>query len=823
MARVQRFALYQPAGFGEEAGGGSKVIAGSEAMSEKKVEMEPYQCRGASANCPECGRRLTRFGARALVVVVAVSVGATGWVFDDSVPPQIPALHWEDRSDWINVKTGIVPAAVGDGKTDDTLAIQNALTGVRDGSVLYFPPGTYRITAPLLLKNSTGARWVGGLVVGSGRDTKWVWDGKPGETMLILNGIAYSKFVGFEVDGKGRASAGFHYQATQGFQTEVTHRYLAFRGFTNAAILENHPGEGQALAETTFENCLFENCERGVAFLQFNDYDFTFDGCEFRNCGVGVDCDHGNFYIRNCHFEGSRVVDIRDASEHGSSIRRSTSFGSQAFVSRKSSIAPLTIQDCRVDGWRNPGGAVLLSRPPVLLFDCAFSHPPRGGQQPGLPPVNVSSEGQRLIVSGNQVQSASGLVQGDHPMLMNILTGEFKGAIHSATQSFLRVQADLPRRVFDARRDFGAAGNGIADDTAAIQRTIDAATSASRDAIAYLPTGNYVITNTLRITGKDFFVAGSGWCTKLIWKGREGGVMVEVRDPQRVTLGDIMIGSQDAEAMNNGIDVLQIGSGRASRMTYDGVYVFGMYQKTPERKGLRFSNLGQNDVVVMPHVQGNLRFVNCGRATVLANCSYEGSVVVEGNEKARDGLLGFQTRLATIVTHGLYLRDNYNIVMSDFYVEQADNGFLFEGTADKPPGRATISGAKFQSFQTNDPSKNNLLDIRNYHGQIYIGPDQFYQQPKQMRMKQHGAEPVDLVLWACSWYGTRPDPQLGPSTRLNAVGNEFYGPGPDGDPNVEHAFFSEVPTEGTLEKLAPALDDLRRLGAADLRLNHSKH
>lgn len=72
------------------------------------------------------------------------------------------------------------------------------------------------------------------------------------------------------------------YQAAQGFQTEVTHRYLAFRGFTNSAVLECHPNEGQALPETTFENCLFENCERGVAFLQFNDYDFTFDGCEFR-------------------------------------------------------------------------------------------------------------------------------------------------------------------------------------------------------------------------------------------------------------------------------------------------------------------------------------------------------------------------------------------------------------------------------------------------------------------------------------------------------------------------------------------------------------
>ena len=68
----------------------------------------------------------------------------------------------------------------------------------------------------------------------------------------------------------------------------------------------------------------------------------------------------------------------------------------------------------------------------------------------------------------------------------------------------------------------------------------------SGDAIAYLPTGRYVITSTLRITGKNFFVGGSGWGTKLIWKGPEGGVMIEVRDPQQVTLEDLMIGAHDA-------------------------------------------------------------------------------------------------------------------------------------------------------------------------------------------------------------------------------------------------------------------------------------
>ncbi|HSM79640.1 MAG TPA: glycosyl hydrolase family 28-related protein, partial [Bryobacteraceae bacterium] len=547
-----------------------------------------------------------------VITTAAVGVLATGAA--EGTPRQIPALRWEQRSDWINVKTDISPQAVGDGKADDTAAIQKALNEVHDGSVLYFPPGVYRITASLQVRNPRGGRWIGGLVVGSGRDTKLVWDGAAGP-IFLLDGVAYTRFVGFELDGQGRAGVGFHYQATRGFQTEVTHRHLAFRGFTNAAVLENHPGQGQALAETTFENCLFEDCERGAAFLQFNDYDFTFDGCEFRHCGVAVDCAHGNFYVRNCRFEASRVADIRDWSEHCSSIRRSTSSGSQAFILRKSSVASLTIEDCQVDRWKSAQGAIELSPPPVLLFDCVFTNPPRDTNQVGLAPVRVQSEGQRLLVSENQVRGAAGLIQGARPTLAVVPSGKRKGMLRSASQGFLQETARVPGRVFDARRDFGAEGDGLRDDTAAIQKAIDSAAAASGDAIAYLPTGSYVVTQTLRITGQRFFVGGSGWSTKLIWKGAGGGTMIEVRDPQEVELADLMVGSHDGGAMDNSIDIHQLGSIQGSRMTYDGVYVYGMYQKAPFRKGLRFTGLGEKDVVLMPHVQGNLRFIDSGGAT----------------------------------------------------------------------------------------------------------------------------------------------------------------------------------------------------------------
>ena len=734
---------------------------------------------------------------------------------------RLPALAWQERSDWLNVRSASSPVAVGDGVADDTAALQDALDRLsaarREGgasggvSTLFLPAGTYRITRTLSLTGPV----VGAAIIGSGRDTRLVWDGEPGGKMLHLNGVCYCTFEGLELDGRGWAAVGFWYKSDKRFQTEVTHRHMAFRNFTDAGLL-NDPTRAQALAETTFENCLFVQCRRGVAFPQFNDYDYTFDGCEFVQCDIGVECVHGNFYVRNCHFEQSRTADIQDHSEHGSSVRRCTSSGSRVFISRTSSVAPLTVQDCRVDAWTNPSGALLLSRPPVMLFDCIFTNPPRDARGQGLSPVRAHSDGQRILTAGNAAPGAAGLFQSSaKPRVYAIPAGRPGGVTRSAAQSFFRDTARIAGRVLDAKRTFGAAGDGKADDTAAVQRAIDAAAAASDRAIAYLPAGDYVVTRTLRITGRDFFVGGSGWATRLIWKGAEGGVMLEVRDPRRVTLENLMVGSHDAGTMSNRIDIRQVGTGRPSHMTYDNVSVYGMYQKQPFRKGLWFTGLGSGDVVVMPHVQGNLRFVECARATVLANCSYEGSVVVEGKGHIRDGLLGFQTRLATVVDYGLYLRDSQSIVMSDFYVEQSDNGYRLEGSPGDPPGRATMQGAKVQfTVPDGDPNQCATFDVRGYRGNVFLGPDQFYIEPKAKRIRQQGAGPVDLYLIGCVWYDNKPQVEMGPDARLYIIANEAMGMD-----KVQYTAEDRLPPTNLLP-LAAVVADLRRLGAADARWNH---
>jgi len=723
---------------------------------------------------------------------------------------RIPSLAWTPRSDWVDVKRFGV---VGDGKADDTAGLQKAFDGVRNGSTIYLPPGTYRVTKTLRMRGPA----IGVTVIGHGRDTTLVWDGAKGGSLFTDDGVAASRFVGMEFDGKDVAGVGFLHESHRRFETEVRHHHLAFRNFTDAGVLAA-PKDKYALAETEFNNCLFENCRRGVAFVSFNDYNYTFDGCEFSRCDIAIECVHGNFYARNCHFESSRDVDIHSAPEHASSVRRCTSEGSLAFIRHVNAVAPLTIQDCHVARWTGGQGAVTLGGAPVVLFDCVFTAGP-----PGQSPVRITRAGQRLVVSNNRVEGEAGMIRSPHKGRVYVVPpGKRRGVVRSASRRFLTDTARVAGRVFDANRDFGAKGDGRTDDTVALQKAIDAARGHGRGAIAYLPTGDYAISRTLRITGGNYSVGGSGFMSRLVWKGPAGGTMLAVHDPQDVTLEHVAVGNHDAGKMDNAIDILQTGGAGPSRMTYDGVFVYGMYQRAPLRKGLHFRGLGDKAVVVTPHVQGNLRFIDSARATFLLNCSYEGSIVVEGSDRRRGGMLGFQTRLSTIATHGLYLRDNHSIVMSDFYVEQADDGFVLAGSPGDPPGRVTIQGAKVDFTHGDKQRDGTVLDIGGYRGEVFFGPNQFYASLPRVPVVHRGKGGVDLFLWGNCFYKTHLEVSKEQGMTLHMVANE--GVAVDAADNVltHENRAKDTMTAKDLGRLAPALDDLRRLGALDIQLNHPR-
>ena len=347
----------------------------------------------------------------------------------------IPELNWQPRSDWVNVKTAVTPAAIGDGKTDDTAALQAALNIVDSGTTLYLPAGIYRITRTL---DFDRPRPLGVTIIGHGRSTIIRWDGKVGGPMLWIHGGAvHTRYVGLTWDGDNRAAVGIEH-SSKTFETEVLHQHEAFLNLTDAGILigrrvpQSDPKEvHNESAELEYVNCLFANCRRGVAFVSFNDYDNTFDGCEFRRSAIGIQDLHGNVYARDSHFENSAIVDLSIASEHASSVRRCTSTGSNRFLELSNGVVPMTIQDCHVAGWQAADGAIKLSGGPVLMMDCSFAEPVVNGV-----PVWLASGDQHLVLSNNAVTGGAGLLPpGNRANVVTLPPGKRSGAIKSAASS----------------------------------------------------------------------------------------------------------------------------------------------------------------------------------------------------------------------------------------------------------------------------------------------------------------------------------------------------------------------------------------------------
>ena len=118
-------------------------------------------------------------------------------------------------STWADVRKAY--GAAGDGVTDDTAAIQRGLNDLgRPGKpqVLYFPPGTYKLTATLLLtglqwRGSGNFRWGGVSLIGdSPTTTRIKWFGPPGTAMLTQDGGFGTRYSRLTWDGSATAQYG---------------------------------------------------------------------------------------------------------------------------------------------------------------------------------------------------------------------------------------------------------------------------------------------------------------------------------------------------------------------------------------------------------------------------------------------------------------------------------------------------------------------------------------------------------------------------------------------------------------------------------------
>lgn len=677
---------------------------------------------------------------------------------------ELPSLNWTPGSDWVNVKT---LGAKGDGVTDDTEAVQGAISAMGEGSVLYFPAGKYVITKELkMLKTKDIAsekRYIGTAVYGHGKDTVLSYEGPDGGVLFREMGAVHCLYIGLTFEGNNKASVGFMHDNDKKFETHVLHEYMAFRNFKEYGILsEKNSKDGLSTAEIAFRYNIFENCNVAVSFTSFNDYDYIFDGCYFANNRLAVECINGNFYIRNTYFSKNQC-DIEANPEHGSSVRRSVSVGSGKFLNFYNSVAPITVENCYVSDWTGPA-AITSVGAPMSFFDNIFKH--SADKFTAL----LADKSQKVFAANNKIIGSGKLINGN-PQITEVKVDSDVLPLNENT-SFMPVTVALPGKLFDVKADFGAKGDGVTDDTDAVLSAVAAAAKFQNDAAVYFPKGQYRITRTIELSGSNYRLSGSGLMSKIVFDGKpeadavnitpDGNLRLENLSVVRKNLswrrrdttveysGSVPVWANDVVC--TGADIRQNPSANGSKCTYFNVYVSGKYTYMPFDLGLRLTNLKAHDTVIFDNSEGNLQSHNSGSATIYVPISYEGTVWSKG--ESTGGNFVILSRLSTLSRHSLYIEDNNSLIATDYYVEQAaPNTVYLRGNTKLPAGRVTLSMPKLDIANTaSDLDKDkNLVTIDQYRGEVNFFATQLYPPKWAVNLDIKG-DNTKLNLISCFFY-----------------------------------------------------------------------
>lgn len=743
-------------------------------------------------------------------LMMALSL-ASGLLVAATEPSLLPELNWTPGSDWLNVQDF---GAKGDGQTDDTASLQAAFDRLDEGVVIYLPPGTYVVTRELRIQKTrikgSEKRLLGTGIYGHGRNTILRWDGPEDGTLLRELGMIHNRVTGIVFEGNNRAANGYVHDNNHLFETHIYNEYLEFRNFRAYGVLsENNQKDGLSTAEIAYVRSIFRNCGKGISFTSFNDYDYTFDGCLFvANAQIAVECLHGNFYIRNCRFEGNGV-DVVANPEHGSSIRRSVSVGSGTFLRYTNSVSPITVEGCFVADWQGDA-AMVYGGAPLTLFDTTFKH-----ASPVAIPLATGS-GQPVLLANNRILGPAKLSSNT---LSRAVTVELPPtpATPDETTSFMPETVVLPGKHFDAKQDFGAKGDGQADDTAALQQAIAAAQAFGEEAIAYLPTGTYRITQPLELNGGGYRFGGTGLCSVILYAGKPDENAINVRPEGELTVENlavkrvgVTVKGREVAWQGTGGDIRQYPSAHGSRVDYHSVYVLGKYCHAPFTLGLRLEGLAAHDTVLLENIEGNVHAINAGQATILAPISYEGTVWIRG--KATGGCFGILTRLATLSRYAIYLEDNQSLIASDFYIEQALPGTVaLRGNATEVPGRVTLSHPKLDITNADPETVSDSVTIDGYRGAVSFVATQLYPPKFPAQISAAGTETA-LGVFGSFFYvkSFALSPSDLPCQMLATSGNSEFNTAVMELPKVQH----------DPAAARNALLDLRHLGELDWQLNY---
>src|SRR3954462_4780860 len=233
---------------------------------------------------------------RAKTILCLLICAAAPWASALPGPPTIaptdeefsgPFPSWRDlRRDY---------GEIGDGKADDTGALQRALDDLVKHDkwcVIYLPTGTYRLMRTVKTARKAHTDCQGVAVIGEDPATTVLkWDGIEGGTMFEWDAW-YSKISRMSFDGSGHAGTGLWYGPS--FSTYNETSDLTFRDCKLELAFGGPQTQGQA--ENEVLRCQFSRCDIGIQTANWNTMSIWVWYCRFQDCGPGVHPVMGNWH-----------------------------------------------------------------------------------------------------------------------------------------------------------------------------------------------------------------------------------------------------------------------------------------------------------------------------------------------------------------------------------------------------------------------------------------------------------------------------------------------------------------------------------------------